>query len=126
MSEVNRSLPHNCEAIPRTRGFHSIRSENMKNIYSIHKWKYSYFSLACIDDIESIHECVNHTTKYVKPWIHGELRTFSQFGNLIDAEMGNDLFVIDKDYYHLSDLVREGDVFVVITNNEEKVHYCLL
>ena len=46
-------------------------------------------------------------------------------GNLTDAEMENEVDVIDKDYDHVFDMVREGDVFVVIAleNNIEKVHY---
>ena len=36
--------------------------------------------------------------------------------------------MIDKDYDRVSDLVREGDAFVVIApvDNPEKVHYYLL
>ena len=36
--------------------------------------------------------------------------------------------MIDKNYDHVSDMVREGDVFVVIAleNNLEKVHYYVL
>ena len=37
------------------------------------------------------------------------------FGNINDVERDNEAqVVIDKDYDHVSDLVREGDVFVVI------------
>lgn len=38
------------------------------------------------------------------------------------------MVVIDKDYYCVSDTVREGDLFVVIApeNNPENVHYYLL
>ena len=50
------------------------------------------------------------------------------FGNISDVEHDNEALVIDKDYDRLSDLVIEGDVFVVIAlvANPEKVHYYLL
>ena len=50
------------------------------------------------------------------------------FGNISDVEHDNEALVIDKDYDHVSDLVREGDVFAVIASvdNPEKVHYYLL
>jgi len=50
------------------------------------------------------------------------------FGNISDVERDNEALVIDKDYDRVSDLVREGDVFVVIApvDNPEKVHYYLL
>ena len=42
--------------------------------------------------------------------------------------MDNEMAVIDNYYDRVSDMVREGDVFAVITpeNNQEKVHYYLL
>ena len=42
--------------------------------------------------------------------------------------MDNEVVVIDNDYDHVSNMVREGDVFIVIApeNNQEKVHYYLL
>ena len=50
------------------------------------------------------------------------------FGNISDVERDNEALVIDKYYDHVSNLVREGDVFVVITpvDNLEKLHYYLL
>ena len=36
------------------------------------------------------------------------------FGNITDEERDNEVVVIDKDYDHVSDLVREGDLFDVI------------
>ena len=50
------------------------------------------------------------------------------FGNVTDKEMDNEVVVIDNYYDHVSDMVREGDVFIVIApeNNQEKVHYYLL
>ena len=50
------------------------------------------------------------------------------FGNISDVEHDNEALLIDKDYDRVSDLVREGDVFVVIApvDNPEKVHYYLL
>ena len=38
------------------------------------------------------------------------------FGNISDVECDNEVLVIDKDYDHVSDLVREGDVFFVIAS----------
>jgi len=32
-----------------------------------------------------------------------------------DEEMDNEVVVIDKDYDHISDMVREGDVYAIIT-----------
>ena len=100
----------------------------MTNIHAIKKWKYSCFCVACIDDVESLDECQNQTKKFVKPWRHQELTPFSPFGNITNEEHNNEVFVIDKDYDHVSDLVREGDVFVVIAlvDNPDKVHYYLL
>ena len=44
------------------------------------------------------------------------------FGNISDVEHDNETLVIEKYYDHVSDLVREGDVFVVIApvDNPEK------
>ena len=36
------------------------------------------------------------------------------FGNISDEEHGNEALAIDKDYDRVSNLVREGDLFVVI------------
>ena len=54
--------------------------------------------------------------------------TIDPFGNINDVECDNEAFVIEKDYDRVSDLVREGDVFVVIAlvHNPKKVHYYLL
>jgi len=56
------------------------------------------------------------------------LPPFPPFGNITDAEHDNEVVVIDKDYDLVYDMVREGDVFVVIAlvYNLEKVHYYLL
>lgn len=35
------------------------------------------------------------------------------FPNVVDEEMDNEVVVFDKDYDRLSNIVREGDVFVV-------------
>ena len=53
---------------------------------------------------------------------------FPPFGNITDVERDNEVVVIDKDYDRVFDMVREGDVFVVITmiDNPKKVHYYLL
>ena len=37
MGDVDRSMPHNCTAIPKTRGLISIRSKKMTNIHTIEK-----------------------------------------------------------------------------------------
>jgi len=36
------------------------------------------------------------------------------FGNITNLEHDNEVVVIDKDYDRVSDMVREGDVFVAI------------
>ena len=94
----------------------------MANIHIIEKQKYSCFCLACIDDVESLDECQNQTNKFVKPWRHQELTPLPPFGNISDVEHDNEVLVIDKDYDCVFYLVREGDVFVVITlvDNPEK------
>ena len=50
------------------------------------------------------------------------------FGELTDAEMDNEVVMIEKDYDRVYDTTREGDVFSIIAleNNPEKVHYYLL
>ena len=100
----------------------------MENIHAIKKRKYSYFFLACIDDVKSLDECQKQTNRFVKPWRHQELTPFPPFGITSDVEHNNEALVIDKDYDRVSDLVREGDVFAVIApiDNPEKVHYYLL
>ena len=101
----------------------------MTNIHAIEKQKYSFFCLACIDDVESLDECQNQTNKFVKPWRHQELIPFPPFGNISDVERNNQALVIDKDYDRVYDLVREGDVFVFIAlvdNPEKKMHNYLL
>ena len=40
---------------------------------------------------------------------------FPPFVNISDVERDNEALVIDKDYDCVSDLVREGDVFTVIS-----------
>jgi len=87
----------------------------MGNIHAIEKRKYSCLCLACIDDVESLDECQNHTNKFIKPWIHQELTPLPPFGNITDEERDNEVVVIEKDYDLVSDLVREGDVFVFIS-----------
>ena len=54
--------------------------------------------------------------------------TISLFGNVTDNEMDSEVVVIENDYDCVSDMVREGDVFIVIApeNNQEKMHYYLL
>lgn len=128
MGDVDRSMPYNCQQVHGIKGFHSIRSENMKNIFPIKKWKYCCFCLTFIDDKESINQCVNHNNKYVKPWIHEELIPLHPHPRFTDEEMDNDFSMIDKDYDCLSNMVIEGDVFIVIEleYNPEKVHYYLL
>ena len=37
MGDVDRSMPHNCTAILKTRGLHSIKRKKMTNIHSIEK-----------------------------------------------------------------------------------------
>ena len=59
-------------------------------------------------------ECQIQTNKFVKPWRHQELTPFPPFGNINDVKRDNEALVIDKHYDRVSDLVREGDVFVVI------------
>ena len=59
MGDVDSSMQHNCTAIHKTRGLHSIRSNKMTNIHAIEKRKYSLFCLACIDDVESLDEYQN-------------------------------------------------------------------
>ena len=86
----------------------------MTNIHTIEKQKYSWFCVACIDDVESLDECQNQTNKFVKPWRHQELTPLPPFGNISDVEHDNEALVIDKDYDHVSALVREGDVFSII------------
>jgi hypothetical protein len=46
------------------------------------------------------------------------------FGNLSNEEMDTEEVVIDKDYNHISDMVGEDEVIVVLTleNNLKKVH----
>ena len=63
MGGVNRSMAYNCTALPGTSVLHSIRTEKVTNIHSIHKRKYSFFCLRCIDNEESIDECQNETNK---------------------------------------------------------------
>ena len=41
--------------------------------------------------------------------------TIAPIWNVTDKEMDNEVAVIDNDYDRVSDMVREGDVFVVIT-----------
>ena len=67
-------------------------------------------------------ECQNQTNKFVKPWRHQELTPLPPFGKISGVEHDNEALVIDKDYDRVSDLVREGDVFVVIApiDNPEK------
>ena len=100
----------------------------MANVHAIDKQKYYCLCLACIDDVESLDECQNKTNKFVKPWKHQELTPLPPFGNISDVEHDNEALVIDKDYDRVSNLVREGDVFVVIAQVDypEKVHYYLL
>ena len=86
----------------------------MANIHAIEKKKYSFFCLACIDDLESLDECENQTNKFVKPWRHQELTPLPPFGNISDVEHNNEALVIEKKIDRVSDLVREGDVFAVI------------
>ena len=90
MGNVEISMPHNCTAIPKTRGLHSIRSKKMENIHAIEKRKYSFFCLAFINDVESLDECQNYTNKFVKPWRHQELTPLPLFGNISDVEHDND------------------------------------
>ena len=35
MGNIDRSMPHNCTAILKTRGLHTIRSKKMTNIHAI-------------------------------------------------------------------------------------------
>ena len=100
----------------------------MKKIVEIEKQKYSCFCLACIDDVESLDECQNQTNKFVKPWRHQELTPLPPFGNISDVEHDNEALVIDKYYGHVSDLVRERDVFycIALVDHPKKVHYYLL
>ena len=91
-------------------------------MHAIEKQNYSFFFMACIDDVESLDECQNQTNKFVKPWRHQELTPLPPFGNISDVERDNEALVIDKYYDRVSDLFREGDVFVVIApvDNLEK------
>ena len=52
----------------------------------------------------------------MKPWRHQELTPLPLFGNINNLEHNNEALVIDKDYDHVSDLVREGDVFSIIAS----------
>lgn len=92
----------------------------MTNIHCIEKWKCSCFCYACIDQTESIDECENQIKKLFQPWKHEQLTPFPPFGNVSDKEMDNEVVLINNDYDRVSDMVREGDVFVVIApeNNE--------
>ena len=58
----------------------------------------------------------------MKPWRHQEFTPLPPFGNIGDLEHDNEALVIDKYYDRVSDLVREGNLFVVITSvdNPEK------
>ena len=105
-----------------------MRTEEVENIHLIHKWKYSCFSLRCIYNRESIDECQIETNKFVKPWVQKELSALPPFANFTDAEFHNEVVVIDKYYDRVSNMVREGNVFIVIAPiyNPENVHYCLL
>ena len=50
------------------------------------------------------------------------------FVNVTDEDMKNEVVVIDKDYDRVFYMVKEGDVFTIIAqeNNPETVHYYLL
>jgi len=83
-------------------------------MYTQLRKKYCCFCLACIDDIESTNECQNQINNFFKPWKQKELRPLPPFGNVIDVEMDSEVVVIDNDYNHISDMVREGDVFAIL------------
>ena len=126
MCDVDRSMPHNCIAILKTRGLHSIRRKKMENINKIEKRKYSCFCLACIDYVDSLDECQNLTNKFVKPWRHQELTPLPPFGNISDVEHDNKALVIDKYHDRVFYLFREADVFSVIAPVDNPKKKCII
>ena len=62
---------------------------------------------ACIDQRDSIDDCENQIRKFVKPWKYEELTPLPPFGNVTDKEVDNEVVVIENDYDHVSDMVRE-------------------
>ena len=48
------------------------------------------------------------------------------FGNISNVEHDNEALVIDKDYDCVSDLVRAGDVFVVIAPVDNPKKKCII
>ena len=46
--------------------------------------------------------------------VHKHLIPLTPFGNLTYAYMDNEVAMIDKDYDHVFDMDREGDVFTII------------
>jgi hypothetical protein len=70
------------------------------------------FLLVCIDDSESIDICKNENVGYVKAWRHIELNLKGKMPLASSEEMESNETIVSIDGNRVSDLVREGKIFM--------------
>ena len=109
---VNRSIPYDASTIPGTRKIHSIKTKSFQNGFAFDRWNDSCFCSVCIEDTESIYIFENENAGYVKAWRHTELNVKSKMPLASSEEMESNETIVSVDGDRVSDLVREGKIFM--------------
>ena len=89
---------------------HSIKTKLSKNVFALDKRKYSCFCDVCIDNTKSNDVCENKM--YVNDWKHTELNTKGKMSVAMFEEMQSEETTISSDGDRVSDLVREGNIWI--------------
>ena len=89
---------------------HSIKTKSPINVFALHKGKYSCFCHLCIDNTKSNDVCENNM--YVNNWKHTELNTKGKMFVAMFEEMKSEETTISSNGYRVSDLVREGNIWI--------------
>ena len=88
----------------------SIQTKLSTNVFALDKRKYSCFCDVCIDNTKSNHVC--EKKMYVNDWKHTELNTKGKISVAMFEEMQSEETTIPSDGDRVSDLVREGNIWI--------------
>ena len=112
IEDVNRSIPYDASTIPGIRKIHSIKTKSFQNGFAFDRWNDSCFCSVCIDNSESTDICENENAGYVKAWRHVEINVTGKMplASLEEIESNETIVSVDGD--RVSDLVREGKIFM--------------
>jgi hypothetical protein len=112
IEDVNRSIPYDASTIPGTRKIHSVKTKCFQNGFAFDRRNDSCFCSVCIEDTESIDICENENAGYVKAWRHTELNVKGKMPLASSEEMESNETIVSVDGDRVSDLVREGKIFM--------------